>query len=179
MKATSEIESRIRYLLVQELNARVQLAERRLPHLCTHNHRQPLDVRKTVEGEHNEDYNRITRGSSLPVAQTIGLCMLGAESPSDWPGNICEDPIDAQRCPYFNPRFNKQALWTSFAGQIRDPEWLQVNMAEVYGLLWSLNAAELPKMPAWKRFWYRLLRIRVEPLRPREDPANLLPPWEP
>lgn len=179
MRDTAAIESRIRYLLVQELNERVKIAGRRLPHLCTHNHRQPLDVRKTVEGEHNEEYNRITRGPKLFVAPTIGLCMLGSENPSEWPGNICEDPVDAQRCPYFNPRMDKEKLWASFAEQIRNPDWLQEHMPEVYGLLWTLNASALPELPLWKRVWYWVLRIQVEPLRPQEDPVNLLPPWEP
>ena len=175
MRDAEAIEARIRFLLVQELNERVLIVGRRLPHLCVHNHRQPLDVRKTVEGEHNEDYNRITRGPSRPVTKTIGLCMLGAENPEAWPGNICEDPVDAQRCPYFQARVDKKKLWSDFAEQIRDPEWLQTNMPEVYGLLWSLDVAALPQVPWWKRLWFRILRIRVEPLRPLEDPAKLLP----
>lgn len=179
MRNKADVESRIQYLLVQELNVRVQIAGRRLPHLCVHNHRQPLDVRKTVEGEHNEEYNRITRGPSLPVVSTIGLCMLGAENPSEWPGNICEDPIDAQRCPYFTPKIDKQTLWNGFAEQIRNAEWLQEHMPEVYGLLWSLNVAALPSLPWWKRVWYWILRIPIEPMVPHEDPVNLLPPWDP
>ena len=178
MREAADIEARIRFLLVQELNERVRLAGRRLPHLCVHNHRQPLDVRKTVDGENNREFNRITRGPSLPVAQTIGLCMLGAESPSEWPGNICEDAIDAQRCPFFTARFDKQSIWANFTEQVRNEEWLREHLPEVYGLLWSLNASNTPPLPWWKRLWYWFLRVRVEPLVPVEDPARLLPALE-
>ena len=176
MKDVAEIQDRIRQLLIAELNARVEVAQKRLPHMCTHNYRHPLDVRKRVEDEINEDYNRITKGPHLPVVQTMGLCMLNATSPEEWTGTICEDPIDAQQCPYFNPKVDKKAVWALFHEQISDPEWLRANMPEVCGLLWALDMSTLPAVPWWKRLWYSLMRIRVEPLRPVEDPANLLPP---
>lgn len=176
MRTSEDIENRIRFLLAEELKLRVELASSRLPHMCTHNHRQPLDVRKRVEDEANELYNRITLGPRLPVLQTMGLCMLDADKPEEWNGTICEDPIDAQRCPYFNPKIDKKALWSLFSAQVSDPEWLRENMMEVYGLMWSLEASHTPGVPWWKRIWYRLLRIRIEPVRVVEDPARLLPP---
>lgn len=177
MRTVDQIEDRIRFLLCEELNARVALARTRLPHLCTHNHRQPLDVRKRVEDEANELYNRITSGPRLPVVQTIGLCMLGAENPEDWAGTICEDPIDAQRCPVFNPKLDKKYIWRLFSSQIKDPEWLRDNMPEVYSLMWSLNTdVNQVELPWWKRLWFWCLRVRVEPLRPTEDITKLLPP---
>jgi hypothetical protein len=176
MRDATEIEARIRFLLVEELTARVKLAEHRLPHLCTHNYRHPLDVRKRIAGEVNENYNRI--GTS-PGTPSMGLCMLGASSVEDWPGTICEEPIDAQRCPYFNPKANKKTIWNDFAQQLKDPDWLRVNMPEVYGLLWAINKMQVPDIPWWKRLWYKLLRIQVEPLSQPEDPEKLLPPWEP
>lgn len=174
MRSPEDVRDRVRYLLCVELEARVSLAHKRLPHLCVHNHRQPLDVRKRVEDEANEAYNRITHGH-LPVLQTIGLCMLGSENPTDWPGTICEDPVDAQRCPYFDARLDKKYIWRLFSNQIRDPEWLKANLPEVYGLLWILGE-ETVTLPWWKRMWFRLLRIRVEPLQPPEDLTKLLPP---
>ena len=180
MRDAAEIEERVRFLLIEELNARVQLAEQRLPHLCVHNYRHPLDTRKRVGGDTNENYNRVTSASNgLPVMQTMGLCMLGAESVDDWPGTICEEPIDAQRCPYFTPKVDKKKLWAEFIAQIKQPEWLRLNMPEVYGLLWAINKMSVPDIPWWKRIWYKILRIRVEPLRQPEDPEKLLPPWDP
>lgn len=177
MKNQSEIEERIRALLSEELTARVSLAGKRLPRLCEHNHRHTLDVRKKVEDETNAIYNRITTGPHLPVIQTIGLCMLGSNDPESWAGDICEDPIDAQRCPYFSSKLNKQVLWESFSKQVLDTSWLRSNMPEVHVLLWALGAQKQTLLiPWWKRIWFRLCRIRVEPVTPAEDITKLLPP---
>jgi hypothetical protein len=105
--------------------------------------------------------------------------MLGAESPESWPGNICEDPIDAIRCPYFNPKKSKQDILDELQLQLRDLAWLKENMPEICGLLWSLNENPRPlAMPWWKRVWFWFLRIRVEPLV-NVDPDRLLPPKDP
>lgn len=176
MKTRTEIEDHIRALLVAELDSRVQVASRRLPHICVHNHRQPLDIRRQVDGEPNEMYNRVSHGRSLPVLQTMGLCMLNAESPEEWPGTICEDPIDAQRCPDFTPILSKESVYATFVSNMTDPEWIQQNHPEMYGLIWVLddNSAWI-RLPLWKRLWYRLLRIRVEKVREFPDLTKLLP----
>lgn len=176
MRPPEQIADRIRFLLCEELNARVELASRRLPHLCVHNHRQPLDVRKRVEDEANDLYNRITMGPHLPVVQTIGLCMLGADNPEAWGGTICEDPIDAQQCPLFNPKLDKKYIWRLFSSQVKDPDWLKDNMPEVYSLMWALASTNMPDLPWWKKLWFWCLRIRIEPLKPTEDLTKLLPP---
>jgi hypothetical protein len=177
MKTQSELEERIRTLLSEELSARVVLAGKRLPRLCVHNHRHTLDVRKKVEDEVNVIYNRITTGPHLPVLQTIGLCMLGSDDPESWAGDICEDPIDAQRCPYFSSKLDKQELWRLFTEQVGDIDWLRNNMPEVHALLWVLGAQkQTQRLPWWRRLWFRLRRISLEPLIPTEDITKLLPP---
>jgi hypothetical protein len=180
MKPTAEIEARIRYLLCAELSRRVMEAETRLPHLCVHNHRQPLDTRKTVEDLPNEAYNRTTdpEHRGLPVAQTIGLCMLGAEDITSWPGNICEDPIDAQRCPYFNPSTSKTVIFERFKANMGDVEWVQQNMPEAYALLWVLESVGVT-LPWWKRLWFAMLRIHVAPVVTADTVLQLLPPSPP
>lgn len=172
MRSHSDVEDRARFLVAEELQHRVNEAQKRLPHLCTHNHRQALDTRRQVDGEPNDNYNRV----ALPVLQqTIGLCMLGAESPENWPGNICEDPIDAIRCPYFNPKKSKHVILDELQLQLRDVGWVKENMPEVSGLLWTLNENQKPlSVPWWKRVWFWFLRIRVEPLE-SIDPDRLLP----
>ncbi len=184
MKTTSEIEDRIRYLLAKELERRVKKANERLPHRCIYNIRQPLDTRRTVEDEPNRFYNRITmgvdpEGRPIPVSQTIGLCTYkdySVDSDGQPLLTLCEDPIDAQRCPVFSPRLTKKMLWDEFVSQIQDLEWLEANLPEVYGLYWAINRTATVKVPWWARLLYRLLRIRPEPLRRSDDLMKLLPP---
>ena len=183
-KTTTEIEDRIRFLLAKELEMRVRRASQRLPHRCVHNLRQPLDTRTTVEGDANPYYNRITMGVGpegvpIPVHQTIGLCTF-KDTATDLDCQalltICEDPIDAQRCPVFSPRETKETLWAEFEMQVQNSVWLHENLPEVYGLYWALDSTCYVKVPWWARVLYRLLRIRPEPLRPSADLMKLLPP---
>lgn len=161
-RSETEVQDRIRHLLTVELDRRVDAARARLPHKCNHNHRQPLDVRKEIEGAPNPDYNQVERPGRLP---TIGLCMLGAADPTQWNGTICEDPIDAQRCPYYtDPMSNREAVESSFQVQLQDLRWVEKNLPEVYGLLWALGSETMPKLPWWKALWFRLLRIRPDAL---------------
>lgn len=175
MRSDDQIRCRIRELLVEELNRRVQEATQRRPCLCIHNHRQPLDERKEVYGEVN-GYNRISNGNGEAVAQMLGLCMLGAESPEEWKGTICEDDLDAQRCPYFEPTKTKETIWVEFQKDVSDPQWLAAHLPAVSELSWALGQGSEPQLPWWKHLWYRwVLRIVVVPPSPVDDP-DLLPP---
>lgn len=166
MKTLSEIESRIRGLLAEEFDRRVEEAHLRLPSRCVHNHRQELDPRKRVEDEPNPSYNRVDR-YHLPVVNKTGLCMLGADSPEDWQGTICEDPIDAQRCPSFTAIETKSEIYTNFMRDLTLEGWIAKYMPETAALLWVLEAERLYlRVPWWKRLWFRLLRVRLEPLAP-------------
>jgi hypothetical protein len=140
----------------------MEAASERLPQRCKHNHRHPLDVRKEIAGEPNAQYNRVN-GKNLPV---IGLCMYGFEGPETWPGNICEDPIDAQRCPMFDPAATKESVVADFHEQLRDLDWVSRDLPEVYGLLWALGSSTLPRLPWWKRLLFRILQVHPEPLPP-------------
>lgn len=164
IRSQEEIEDRIRFLLTEELDRRVAEAMKRLPERCKHNHRQPLDSRKKVEGDQNPGFNRIT-SQSLPVQQTIGLCMYGAENVESWPGNICEDPVDAHRCgDWFEAEQSKEALLIEFHDQVRDPEWIKTELSEVSGLVWALGKHTAIKLPWWKELWFWVLQIKVEPV---------------
>lgn len=164
MRSTAEIQDRIRFLLSEELEHRIDAARARLPHNCVHNARHPLDVRKHIEGEPNAHYNRLEDRHQLPV---LGLCMLGSEDPSTWPGNICEDPIDAKRCPYFTMNRSPEEIKDELTAQIKDLSWVSQNMPEVSGLLWSLGSEDLPKLPWWRAFWFWILQIRPDGLERR------------
>jgi len=173
MRDQSAILDRIRHLLVDELDRRVEEASTRRPRYCVHNYRHNLDARKDVYGEPN-DYNRITDKQGQPVGQELGLCLLGAENVEEWKGTICEDDLDAQRCPYFTPIKDKDTLWEEFQRDVADPEWVESNLSAVHELLWVLDEYEVPRLPWWKRLWYRwVLKIEVVPVLAVDDPALL------
>lgn len=174
MRSDTAIRKRIRSLLASELDRRVKEASLRRPHLCVFNHRQPLDVRKTTDGDVNDNYNRVTSRPWEPVGYTLGLCMYGQSDPDAWGGNICEDDIDAQRCPLFEPVKTKEEILGEFLDHLKTPGWVESNLPSVTELLWVLQESELPEVPWWKRLWYRwILRIRVEPRKSLPGPAIL------
>jgi len=165
MRPSSDIKSRIRALVNEELERRIVLATKRLPHMCQHNIRQPLDTRKSIEGEVNPQYNRITSGRGLPVVQSIGLCGVGVDNLDTWEMNICDEPIDALRCPIFLSKSTKETIVKELEGQLLDKDWLAQNMPEVSGLLWSLgDLATPPKLPWWKKILLKAKRVVVEPV---------------
>lgn len=176
MKTESEMRDRVQFLLLEELDRRVAEASERLPCRCVNNYQHPLDQNKTVEGRRNDRYNRITDSTGLPVLRTIGLCMLGSEDPTQWGGTICEEPLDAKRCPVFTPSQTKEQLLSLYEEQLRDTEWVKVVLPEVFTLLWALGELVTPKLPWWKRVWFWFLRIRIEPVHPSIDASKLLPP---
>lgn len=171
MRQEREIKERVRGLLVNELNRRVRESTLRLPYKCTYNVVHPLDVRKTVGGEPNPNYNHIRPRLGN---QALGLCFYGAENLEEWPGNVCDEPIDAKRCPYFTPMVSKEDILAKFREDLGDASWLQENLPEVAGLLWVLELADPPRLPWWKKWWFRFLRIRVEPISSVYDLQSLI-----
>jgi len=137
MKSEQEISVRVRDLLVIELAARIKVAASKLPTSCKYNHRHPLDERRTVDGDINPNYNQI-----VPANRTIGLCMYGSEDPAEWSGSICEDVVDALRCPYFDPIKTEGDVVAEFQQLIKDPEWLRENHPGIYELRWVLDGQQ-------------------------------------
>jgi hypothetical protein len=178
MKTQIEIEDRVRFLLAEALDAQVAEASKRLPRLCRHNRQNPLDTRRQVHGENNPGYNRISVGQGEAVTQTIGLCMLGSDDPEVWGGTICEDDIDAQKCPLFEPILSKQHILTELGHVLQSPQQLREKYPEIYGLVWTLDDARPLEIPWWKRLWFKMLRIRVEPIRDTRGYVGLLPAKE-
>jgi hypothetical protein len=159
MKTEVEVQSRIDALLVRELNRRVSEAKKRLPRLCMHNYRHPLDDRKVVEGAVNEHYNHIREDF-----RTIGLCTVGQLDPESWEGTICEDDIDAMRCSLFEPKKSKDVILDEFIDQLHTPGWVEEHMPGLAELLWVADNSIL-RIPWWKKVWYHwILRLRVEPV---------------
>lgn len=178
MKTADEVRNRVVELLEAELDRRVAVASERLPYRCVHNHRQPVQSRRNLDGEENPTFNRVSRsdsGRALPVLQSIGLCMLEAEDPTVWKGTICDDPVDAKRCPYFTPAQDKAALFGEFTEQLTDATWVRENLPEVHALLWVLELMQIPRISWWKRLWFRFMQIKIEEVQPPFDPSKLLP----
>lgn len=176
MRTEEEIRTRIQELTFVETSRRLQRASERLPHLCTHNYRHPLDARKRSNGDPNPGYNRITDERSLPVVQTVGLCSLDSEDPATWNGTICEEPLDAKRCPYFKAAKSETEVTQELEAQMQDPEWVKAELPEVYALLWVLGEITTPKLRWWQRLLLWWHRPRLEELSPPFDSTKLLPP---
>jgi hypothetical protein len=174
MRSQPEIKDRIRSLMTRKADALVLKYQEPLPHKCTHNYRHPLDTRKKVYGESNDHYNRLSVLNDEAPAQTIGLCMLGSDDPKEWAGAICEEPIDARRCPYFTQKQTKQEFLTNMEASFSDLAWLEQNAPEMFELLWVVDAAPIP-LPWWKRLWLRLRKQKPLELEPSFDPLKLLP----
>jgi hypothetical protein len=93
--------------------------------------------------------------------------MLGSNDYQNWNGTICEDPIDAQRCPYFQLKVTKNDIWQEFRQQLADQEWLQDNLPEVATLLWCLEEKSSP-IGWWTRLRFRLFRVKTPPVLPQQ-----------
>ncbi len=171
MKDISQIEERLNRLVIEALDARMTDIQVRLPGKCRHNHRQPLDHRKTVYGGANPTYNRISTGAKLksqlpePVDNKLGLCMFNGDNPAEWNGDLCEDPVDAQRCSKYDPIVNSKEIYDTFCKGLKDTEWLEANLPEVQSLLWVLGVGLDPEkdepepVPQLPSFWKRLADI--------------------
>lgn len=163
MRTNEDIQGRIKQILTKELEARLTLASTVLPVNCKHNLKHTLDVRRHVAGEPNPQYNQVAK-RHLPV---IGLCMLGSDDPANWPGNICEDPIDAQTCPAFDPLRTRQKVQEEFQAQLKVPSWVKEHLPEVSGLLWVLDVETVTSpQPWWKRMLRKLLSYTTLPQLP-------------
>lgn len=168
MRTEQELKARVRELVAQELNHRITEAGRRLPSYCLHHFDHTLDSRKTVDGFPNPDYNRITTHLSV-----IGLCNLGVEDPESWNGTICDEEIDAKKCPKFQSIKKKSDIIAELESDLKNPVWLKENMPELSTLVWVLSSVEL-RVPLWRRVLMFLRVIRVEPKAPSFDPSILM-----
>jgi len=173
MRTEAEIKSRVREIVSREFDRRIREASERLPHRCSHNYSHPLDTRRQLEGGPNKGYNRITLEDGSAVPQRIGLCILGSESPESWGGTICEEPIDAKKCPLFHPAKSPETVLFELEEDLRNPAWIEANLPEMHALVWVLVEMEL-RVPWWKRLLFRLRVIKLEPVIPPIDPTKLL-----
>lgn len=175
MKHEDDVILEIRAEVLRLWEDRVKASTERIPHNCTHNHRQPLDLDSHIEGELNPGYNRIQREEPgdgkvhLRMIPEIGICLYKADSVSDWAGTICDEPVDAARCPYFTPTETTETLWSKFLEDISNPLWVGKEAPRLSALLWVIDKS--PKfaltsyLPPWwvRAVWRRLFQVKTPP----------------
>lgn len=180
MRSESDIIARARDLVLQAWKKRLSEAQKRIPHHCTYHHEQLLDFDPEISGESNPGYNRVDR-VSLPVLKsqnTLGICLYGVSDPSSWTGTICEEDIDAMRCPLFKSRFDISGLWETFQKDMANPNWVEENLPEMQTILWVLkegrNTPSFLSVPGWVGSLLRFfLPFKPDPSCP--SPEFLLP----
>lgn len=132
----TKVERRLKGLLLKELARRVELAGKRIPVNCAHNHKHSF----TESGK----------------ASSIGLCMYQAKG-LRWPGDVCEDVSTAKSCPTFLSVHTKEGVLETF---LHDLEHKKLS-GEFLTLFWVLDQKESVKLPWWTNLWYRYV-VRME-----------------
>jgi hypothetical protein len=158
LKTPEEIYLKASEALTAEIEKRVAEASVRQPHKCLYNHGHTLDTRHLLEGEANPDRNRIVRSDGSPVDQTLGLCLYGAEDPTLWPGNICEDDIDALSCPYFTPHESVETVQKQIFLDFSNPDWVRENVPDVGALMWVLELCDVKPVSWWQKVLHVVTR---------------------
>jgi|AntDeeMinimDraft_6_1070357.scaffolds.fasta_scaffold15250_2 hypothetical protein len=85
------------------------------------------------------------------------LCMLGAEDPENWPGNICDTLETAQKCPFFQSKHEKAELKEEFEQDMSDAKTVYHDYRDLAMLLWALE--EEPKDQEVHLSWWKRLRL--------------------
>lgn len=116
MRTKAEIQKRLERLRYNHLKRHLRDHLSRRPENCAHN------------GHH-----------ALGDGKWAHLCMLGAEDPEAWPGNICDEEEVARTCAFFTCRHDKEALKREFWQDARDPALLEGPYRDVGLLMWVLD----------------------------------------
>lgn len=69
----------------------------------------------------------------------VGLCMLGAENPEEWPGNVCDDIETAQKCPFFEQKHDPEDLEKEFFEKLENGKILAEEYKDIAALKWTLE----------------------------------------
>jgi hypothetical protein len=135
MKDEDEIKKKLEEVKYQYFKREYQEKFSCKPENCIHNYR------------HEED------------GEEIGLCMLGAENPEEWPGNVCDDVSTAKSCPFFEVRHQEDELREEFEEEIQDVSVLASDYKDIAALRWVLNGEVDSHFTVWSKirlFFFRL-----------------------
>lgn len=175
MRSRTEIENTIKHRILQTYKRMRVEATKRLPDRCRYNHRQALDPAPKYLDVPNPGYNRVDR-RRLPIVPEMGFCMFGAEHAAEWQGNLCDEPIDAQRCALFTSKTTEEQDRQALIANLQDPRWVEDNLPDVAALLWVLGQQEASYTPPWYlRWWWALFPVQLEPVVAPFDLNQVLP----
>jgi len=79
----------------------------------------------------------------------VRICMYGADSPSKWSGDVCDDDGRARGCPYFTPLKTVVEATDDFMASLADDKFVYDNFRDIAALQWVLGDRR-PRLP-----WYR------------------------
>jgi hypothetical protein len=89
----------------------------------------------------------------------IGLCMLGADSPEEWAGNVCDDEETAKKCPFFELKHDRDRLRTQFFERLERRDVLVDQYKDIAALKWVLEQRQFVDFTWWSRFQLYMLRL--------------------
>lgn len=121
MKREGKVEEKLRDLRYEHLKSKMEENLTPVPENCKHNYQY------TAEDDDGEEV-------------TVGLCMLGSDNPQEWPGNVCDAPQTAEKCPFFEPKKSEEELKEEFRDEIDRGEY-----PDLTALQWVLDR-ELTEM---------------------------------
>jgi hypothetical protein len=178
MKTQGEVLRRIQDLLTFEWTRRCSLELAVIPDSCRHHHWHGIDVRKEINGHPNPQYNQVTASGG----KQIGLCLYGSSN-GDWPGDLCEDTVDALRCKKYSAKHTPEKAYAKLIVCLKDEEWVASNLPEVQALYWVLEptGVSLDNRSWWEKILHRWLGYHppvVEASDRVMDLFLLLPPLE-
>jgi hypothetical protein len=127
-----------------------------LPQNCVHNHKHTPEI---VEQDETDLSPTVKEGDD------IRLCMLGSDNPEEWPGNICQDPLTAKRCPFFENKHNHQDALREYKERIADPKVLAHEYKDIAALKWTLESdppVELSDKTLGQRIYFYIFAVFVK-----------------
>ncbi len=179
MKTKEEIEKRLRKLRVRYANKHVLASQQRTFTNCVHNREHtPSPTRQARPA--GRDLPMVPRRQvTLVVLQDdvpVHLCMFGADDPSKWRGDVCDNDSISRSCKLFQPSCSLEEAKEEFMGLMADDEYVFTNFRDVATLQWVLGERvhSIPLTLAERiGLWARSLFVRTPPALPAPATPDL------
>lgn len=140
MKTENAIRARLKKLRRRYLNKYVTASQERRHENCAYNvEMMPLDRHPHVMTE----FELAPRVSSSVVIihpdLPVRLCIHGANDPTSWNGDLCDDDDVAKKCNRFKPRVSADEAKNEFNELLKDDDYVLKNHGDIAALQWVLN----------------------------------------